>query len=196
MSYDLYLQNPPCTACGRGAENVHIEYDSPTYNFGSVIRQADKIAGGEGCSFAAIHQRQSTQAIQWFQKILEVLEAHTTELLPLYADNGWGTHDELARCFKEYIELCVSNKNGVWHQLGDGEGLRLCCTGWQCGILDHVLTQPAARQGEDTWTQEQIDAAKAEAKRLVALFADQPARPAAPVADAGKMTDPPVEVKP
>jgi len=60
-----------------------------------------------------------------------------------------------------------------------------------------VLTPPAARQGEDTWTQEQIDAAKAKAKRQVALFADQPARPADPVADAdaGKLTEPPVEVK-
>ena len=53
-------------------------------------------------------------------------------------------------------------------------------------IADAVLTPPAARQGEDTWTQEQIDAAKAKAKRQVALFADQPARPADPVADAGK----------
>lgn len=132
MSYDIYLNYEECELCGRAC-SVEVKYDSPTYNYGAMIRKADKLAGGEGCSFAAIHEKEGTQAEMWFDMILEMMQKHPEQIQPLEPDNGWGTFGELQKIFTDYLRLSCQHPGAIWTQSGDGTKERRCCAGWVCG---------------------------------------------------------------
>jgi hypothetical protein len=131
MSYDIYLQYDVCDKCGQGQE-IDVRYDSPTYNYGAMIREADKLAGGDGCSFGAIHNRPGKETAKWFSMILKQLYENEDKIKPLEPDNGWGTFETLKEIFQYYRNMSEEHPNAIWTQSGSGDEDLKCCAGWEC----------------------------------------------------------------
>jgi hypothetical protein len=139
MSYTLCLTMPPlntCPTCGHTPEAdvddaPRLNNDSPTYNYSQMIRCADELAGGDGLSFDAIHNKVSTEAVRWFRIIHATMLEHRETIEPLQPENGWGTYASLVECFEEYVAACERWPAATWTQCGASvkEGAR-CCAGW------------------------------------------------------------------
>jgi hypothetical protein len=112
---------------------VDIRADGPTYNYGRMIRKADEIMGGEGCSFAAIHDVTGEKAKDWFSKILHAVVSNEVAIRALAPENGWGTFEQLREMFTEYLRLSEEHPKAIWTQSGDGSKKMRCCAGWVCG---------------------------------------------------------------
>jgi len=132
MSYDIYLAAETCDKCGRGG-GIEVRYDSPTYNYGRMIREADRLAGGEGCSFEAVNGVAAEVAIRWFRAVLAEVRGNEAKIRALAPDNGWGTYEDLDKIFTDYIRLCEENPKAVWETLGSRARGRRCSGGWVCG---------------------------------------------------------------
>lgn len=132
MSYDIYCENPVCEHCGR-RDLIEVRANSPTYNYSPMIRKADELAGGDGCSFAAIDGKTGKEAGEWFSLVLGALVAHRDAIQQLEPNNGWGDYQKLLEIFREYVVVAIENPTAVWTQNGDGGKRMRCCAGWECG---------------------------------------------------------------
>jgi hypothetical protein len=145
MSYDIWVTE-------YGEEVYLTQGNSPTYNLGKMIRRADELAGGKGCSFAAIDHRDGIQAEIWFRRILDALVKHEDVIRPLEPSNGWGTYDQLVDCFRYYQSVAKERPHSFWRQSGDGETYNRCCGGWVCGTdarADTELRRVCEQEKED-----------------------------------------------
>jgi hypothetical protein len=143
VSYDIdlrYLPGNKCQTCGhqQEEEEVFIRNSSPTYNIAPMIRRADAIAGGSGCSFEAIDGKAGADAARWFELMLATFSANADELRTLEPENGWGSFAGMVEVFEEYIRLSKEHPRAVWSQCGASRDGGLCCAGWASRKDDEV----------------------------------------------------------
>lgn len=108
MSLDLYLNAPPCDACGRSKEAIgsfNVTYNlSPMWHAAvPESRQLIKIDGMTGL-----------ESLELLRSGISALEEDPGKFKAMNPSNGWGSYEGLVWKVREMRDAATENPTAVW----------------------------------------------------------------------------------